>query len=85
MVHVTIVVDSVPLPLSPIPLPFFPSFLSPTPYPFRRLLRRLGTRDEPPRTSAWEAKPRRHWSPRESPWGRGHTVHTRMIIAFVGQ
>ena len=30
-----------PLPLSPIPLPFFPSSLSPTPYPFRRLLRRL--------------------------------------------
>ena len=30
------------LPLSPIPLPFFPSSLSPTPYPFRRLLRRLG-------------------------------------------
>ena len=29
------------LPLSPIPLPFFPSSLSPTPYPFRRLLRRL--------------------------------------------
>ena len=25
-----------------IPLPFFPSSLSPTPYPFRRLLRRLG-------------------------------------------
>ena len=29
------------LPLSPIPLPFFPSSLSPIPYPFRRLLRRL--------------------------------------------
>jgi len=27
---------------SPIPFPFFPSSLSPTPYPFRRLLRRLG-------------------------------------------
>ena len=29
------------LPLFPIPLPFFPSSLSPIPYPFRRLLRRL--------------------------------------------
>ena len=30
-----------PLSLFPIPLPSFPSSLSPTPYPFRRLLRRL--------------------------------------------
>ena len=37
-----------PLPLSPIPLPFFPSSLSPTPYPFRRLLRRLIVRPQPP-------------------------------------
>ena len=31
----------VPSPFSPIPLPFFPSSLSPTHYPFRRVLRRL--------------------------------------------